>query len=297
MAKTYHIKKEFSLDEFKELLKKFKESVEAMSNITDIATLIEELVKTITPAHEAYLLIPKLPNSNQFQISTLSQSSIIDLSLEDSLLAECLKNKKPIIVSDISREKEYNLKTDNLSTVSIQKILIIPLLKDEIVISIVWAGISQKNINHFTEKDIEYITQFFIPDTILQAYFTQNIQKEKIQEELQKVVQNTQQETLKSIEKEEPQEIQGEEEIEQITQFIDNPIEVIAKQKEEKSENTEENIEEIIKNTKEQKYQDVLFENEQSSQNKTQEQIKEQEQQKQEELRETMLDKIKSWFF
>ena len=157
------IKKELTEDEFKDLIIVCEQKFEKINKIYDIALGCEEKTKEITPAQEAYVLLPKL-ESKEFEIITLGKNIAIDFN-QESILSECYKTKQPLMINDVTRSFVYREKIDNFLNLDVKDLLLIPIVDDSSekeVLAIIWATITGGSWNQYTQKDIDYMTRFSI---------------------------------------------------------------------------------------------------------------------------------------
>jgi len=157
------IKKELTEDEFKDLIIVCEQKFEKIDEIHEIALGCEEKTKEITPATEAYVLLPK-EESQEFEIITLDKSIPMDLAKE-SILSECYKTKQPLMINDVTRSFVYREKTDNFLNIELKDLLLIPIVDDSSekdVLAIIWAATTLGSWNQYTQKDIDYMTRFSI---------------------------------------------------------------------------------------------------------------------------------------
>ncbi len=161
--KHIDIKKELTEEEFKEHVVVCEQKFEKETDINRIALGCETKTKEITPAQEAYVLIPKY-DTNEFKIVTLDKT--IPMALEsESILTECFNTKQPLIVNDATRSFLYNEKNDNFLNLEIKDLLLIPITDDtseKKVLAIMWTTVLKGSWNQYTQKDLTYMTRFSI---------------------------------------------------------------------------------------------------------------------------------------
>lgn len=157
------IKKELTEDEFKDLIVVCEKKFEKIDKMQDIALGCEEKTKEITPASEAYVLLPK-PDKNEFEIITLKKNIPMGLDKE-SILSECYQTKQPLMINDVTRSFLYQEHADNFLNIELKDLLLIPIVDDsneKEVLAIIWAATARGSWNQYTQKDIDYMTRFSI---------------------------------------------------------------------------------------------------------------------------------------
>jgi len=163
MIKKVDIKKELSEEEFKNILIECEHKFKLVNNILEIARGCEEKTREITPAKDAFVLIAR-PDTQEFEIVTQNKTIPMNLKIE-SILSECYTTKQPLIVNDATRSFLYSKKVDNFFNLEVKDLLLIPVIddsKDKNVLAIVWAAIPAGSWNQFTQKDLNYMTRFYV---------------------------------------------------------------------------------------------------------------------------------------
>ena len=161
--KKIDIKKELTEEEFKEIVIVCEQRFEQEKEIEKIALGCEDKTKEITPATEAFVLLPH-EKTQEFEIITLNKRVPMNLEAE-SIIAECYKTKQALIVNDITRSFLYNQKYDNFMNYKLKDILLIPIVDDtpdKNILAIMWAAITEGSWNQYTQKDLTYMTRFSI---------------------------------------------------------------------------------------------------------------------------------------
>ncbi len=161
--KNIDIKKELTEEEFKEIVIVCEQRFEQEHEIEKIALGCEDKTKEITPAKEAFVLLPH-EETQEFEIITLNKRIPMNLE-EESIIAECYKTKQALIVNDITRSFLYNEKYDNFMNYELKDILLIPIVDDtpaKNILAIMWAAITEGSWNQYTQKDLTYMTRFSI---------------------------------------------------------------------------------------------------------------------------------------
>jgi signal transduction histidine kinase/ActR/RegA family two-component response regulator len=161
--KQIDIKRELTEEEFKEIVIVCEQKFEQESQIEKIALGCEEKTKEITPAKEAFVLLPK-HETKEFEVITLDKSIPMRLD-EESVITECYKTKQSLIINDVVRSFLYNEKFDNFMNYELKDLLLIPVVDDteeKNVLAIMWAAITKGNWNQYTQKDLNYMTRFSI---------------------------------------------------------------------------------------------------------------------------------------
>ena len=163
MIKKTDIKKELTEEEFKDLIIVCEREFEQVTDISKIASGCEEKTKGITPAKEAYILLPKL-ESKEFEIITLDKKIPMNINKE-GIVSECYHTKQPLIVNDVTQSFLYKEKHDNFLEYPIKDLLVVPVLDDSAqknVLAILWAAIPKGSWNQYTQKDLDYMARFSI---------------------------------------------------------------------------------------------------------------------------------------
>ena len=163
MINKTDIKKELTEDEFKEIITVCEKE---FANVSDLATITlgcEEKAKGITPAKEAYILLPVLENK-EFEVVTLGKNIPMEID-KKGVISECYTTKQPLIVNDVTESFLYKAKYDNFLEVEIKDLLVVPILDDSSeknVLAILWAAIPKGSWNQYTQKDIDFMARFSI---------------------------------------------------------------------------------------------------------------------------------------
>jgi len=163
IIKNVDIKKELTEEEFKDIVIVCETKFEKESEIDKIALGCEEKTKEITPAKEAFILLPNEEESS-FEVVTLQKSIPMNLKSE-SLLSECYKTKQPLIVNDVTRSFLYNEEYDNFLNCELKDLMLIPIVDDspqKNVLALMWAAITKGSWNQYTQKDLNYMSRFSI---------------------------------------------------------------------------------------------------------------------------------------
>ncbi|WP_457747904.1 ATP-binding protein [Sulfurimonas sp.] len=163
VVKNIDIKKELTEEEFKDIVIVCEQRFEKEREIRNIALGCEEKTKEITPAKEAFVLLPK-HDTKEFEIVTLGKNIPMHLEKE-SVISECYNTKQPLIVNDITRSFLYNEKYDNFMNYELKDLLLIPIVDDtpqKNVLAVMWAAITKGSWNQYTQKDLSYMTRFSI---------------------------------------------------------------------------------------------------------------------------------------
>lgn len=161
--KKIDIKKELTEEEFKEIVIVCEQRFEQEKEIEKIALGCEEKTKEITPAKEAFVLLPH-EEAQEFEIITLNKRVPMNLEAE-SIISECYKTKQALIVNDITRSFLYNKTYDNFMNYELKDILLVPIVDDtpdKNILAIMWAAITQGSWNQYTQKDLTYMSRFSI---------------------------------------------------------------------------------------------------------------------------------------
>jgi len=163
IVKKIDIKKELTEEEFKDIVIVCEQKFEQENEMSKIALGCEEKTKEITPAKEAFVLLPRV-ETQEFEIVTLNKT--IPMNLEgESVISECYNTKQALIINDITRSFLYNEKYDNFMNYDLKDLLLVPIVDDtpqKNVLAIMWAAITKGSWNQYTQKDLSYMSRFSI---------------------------------------------------------------------------------------------------------------------------------------
>jgi len=156
MTEKIEIKKELTEKEIQELFALFYKSLQQVKKYSDLETLYRDLIQTITPAKEIYLL-KFLTEKHRLTTVSLEKNIYLDISFK-SMLSKCIQTKKAQFSNDIDRDTLYNEEIDNFLNYTLKNLLLIPLYtEDRQILGIIWAAIPQKNLNQYMQSDINHL--------------------------------------------------------------------------------------------------------------------------------------------
>ncbi|RLA78214.1 MAG: hypothetical protein DRG78_15665 [Epsilonproteobacteria bacterium] len=190
MTENIKIKKELAKEEFTRISHKFQKSIEKQTDSRYLSKSFQEFTKQVTPAEKVQLLLVSEPNKI-LKTTTLEENIMINISSSKSMLAKCYQTKKALFSNDVELESDYNQDIDNFLSCPLKNLLLLPLLnRDDEIEGIVWAGISQKDWNQYTQCDIEYMMQVCILDEKITIEEEEHQEKPKQKKPKQKSTPN-----------------------------------------------------------------------------------------------------------
>ncbi len=135
---------------FLEALKEISSlSFELLHNKANIDKVVK-IVSIITTANEALFFLVE-----DGHIVNIKDNEII--SLEESILKEVINTKKGKIIPFAKNTPKFNPKVDNIYNFDVKHLMVIPILKDDRVVGVIEAFITDKAYHQFIEDDLKFL--------------------------------------------------------------------------------------------------------------------------------------------
>ena len=131
--------------------------------LREISSLSFELVHNKANVDKIIKIVSLITTANEALFFLVEDGHIVDvknnkiISLEESILKEVINNKKGKIVPFAKNASKFNPKVDNIYDFDVKHLMIIPILKDDRVVGVIEAFITDKTYHQFIEDDLKFL--------------------------------------------------------------------------------------------------------------------------------------------
>jgi len=149
-------------NEFNTLIDDAVQKIKNSKDRTDLIKILRDSIKAFIPYKEISILSVDEDENTATTIPSIASESRTYSLEEKSILSQCYQSHQPLLVNDIHRSLLYNENIDCLSKENIYKILVVPILNNNIersLLGIVWIGI-ERGFQQFIQQDIDNLVRF-----------------------------------------------------------------------------------------------------------------------------------------
>ncbi len=153
---------ELTEEVFGDIISKHQKKIVKIDNLLDKVLEYEKSLKDITSLDNAHIILIDEKNKH-FNIITQNKKINISKDETEGILTDLYDNKKHRIVHNARRHIFYRDKIDNISSIKIRDMLLMPIMdnsKERNVIAIIWIASIDKENKVFNQKDMDYIIRF-----------------------------------------------------------------------------------------------------------------------------------------
>ncbi len=158
MSEKKKVSEEVLSSEFKQTLSSYEKQLNERSDIRSMGRLIQDFVKQVTPAKEVQLLLLD-KSMKEMKTVTLDKNMMMNISNTSGMMAEVLHTRKALFTNDVERELKYKEDVDNFLHYPLKSLLLFPLVEDENIWGLIWAGIPRKDLHQYMKIDLAYLEQ------------------------------------------------------------------------------------------------------------------------------------------